>query len=258
MSVEGDDGQIGLPEGRSFLKLIAEGEAECQSRTWSALPAMGKKAPRCLDGIGTVLALLDAAASCFWGCHQGDHRGEFLLGRVASSAYAALRLSTAGYYDEALSIVRTLGENANLIAFFNADPSSFDRWKKLPERDRRKEFKPVSVRLALEALGAPTPVDKDRYAALSDFSIHASPNAMPQTHNVAGRPLTFGVFQEAGLVLVLNELALPLAFVAVFASGIVEVPPKIKRTLLREGRSLASAIGGVTVLEKGRPWFKLD
>ncbi|HEX8240501.1 MAG TPA: hypothetical protein VF574_12245 [Allosphingosinicella sp.] len=258
MSIEGGDGQIDFPEGRSFLQLIAEHEAKCQSRTWSALPAMGEKAPRCFDGVGTVLALLDSAASCFWGCHQGDHRGEFLLGRVASSAYAALRLSTAGYYDQALSIVRTLGENANLIALFNADPPSFERWKNLPERDRRNEFKPVSVRLALEALGAPLPVDKDRYAALSDFSIHASPNAMPQAHNAAGRPLTFGVFQEAGLVLVLNELALPLTFVAIFASDIVKVPPKIKRTLLGEGRSLASAIGGVSVLEKGRPWFRLN
>ena len=256
--MSGSAKQIDLPKGRYFLDVIADSDARGQERTWSAMPDMGRRVPKCVDGLGTVPALIDSAASCLWGCGGGDHRGEFLLGRIASSAYATIRLMTAGYYDEALSIVRTLGENANLLPLFAADVTAFERWKSLSEKERRAQFKPVSVRLALEGLGGPIPVEKERYSALSGYSIHASPDAMPQAHNRQGRPVTFGIFQNAGFVICLNELALPVAFAAVFAPSIAQVPPCIKASLLKEARELADAIGGVTVMEKGRPWFRLD
>ena len=52
--------------------------------------ATRRKAPRCLESLGTVLSLLDRASSCYWGCRGGDHVIEYFAGRVASSSRAAL------------------------------------------------------------------------------------------------------------------------------------------------------------------------
>src|SRR5262245_13348972 len=104
------------PEGLEFLKLASEQEDSCEKHSHTRLLQMGHKAPQCLENLGTVLSLLDRAASCFWGCHEGDHLIEYLAGRVAASARASLRLLYFGFYDESLSITRSIGEAANLLA----------------------------------------------------------------------------------------------------------------------------------------------
>lgn len=65
-------------------------------------------------------------------------------------------------------------------------------------------------------------------------------------------------FQEAGFVICLNEIALPVAFAAFFAHSIAQGPPCIKASFLKQTRELADAIGGVAAMEKGRPRFRLD
>jgi len=78
-----------VPEGLDFLRLVPEQEDHCEERTRKLLPELGQKPPRCLEEFGTVLSLLDSAASCFWGCRGGDHVLEYLARRVASSARAS-------------------------------------------------------------------------------------------------------------------------------------------------------------------------
>jgi hypothetical protein len=155
VSIEGGDSQIDFPESRSFLQLISEYEAKCQSRTWSALPCDGRESVEMLRRRwrGARATRFDGAP--LWGCHQGDHRGAFLLDPVASSAYAALRLSTAGNYDEALSIVRTLGENAILRASLLRRPAlealsacQLDHHSKTPAAGAVRSPSPIRGRLA--------------------------------------------------------------------------------------------------------------
>ena len=83
-----------------------------------------------------------------------------------------------GYYDQALSGARTLGEIANLFALFVADAKQLDTWKTIDEKQRRREFSAVRVRLTLEQLNAPIPVDEARYGTLSSYSIYADANSM--------------------------------------------------------------------------------
>ena len=92
--------QAAVPEGLSFLNLVWDQEDSCETETDSRIPNMGVKAPKCLEHIGTVLSLLDRMASCWWVCRGGDHLIEYLCGRVASNARAALRLLRFGFYDE--------------------------------------------------------------------------------------------------------------------------------------------------------------
>jgi hypothetical protein len=243
--------------GIKFLNNIIAREDACSKLTAERLPKLGSRLPQCYEALGMTLALLDCAAACWWGCAQGDHRLEYLIGRTANSAYAAISATGRGYYDQALSGSRTLGEIANLLAFFVADTKQLEIWKTIEEKQRRRDFSAVRVRLALEQLGAPIPIDEKRYGMLSGYSIHADPNSMPQAHNPIGRAITAPIYQEAGLFLALNEIALPVAFVAVFAPVLLAYADELKTTFNETARVLIEGFGGVNLTEKGRPWFKL-
>jgi hypothetical protein len=180
--------------GILFLNRITDAEDTCAKITAERLPHLGQRLPLCYEAMGMTLALLDCAAACWWGCSQGDHRLEYLIGRAANSAYAAISTAKRGYYDQSLSGARTLGEIANLLALFAADSSRLDQWKRLEERKRRREFSAGQVREALKQLGSPIPVDQTRYGMLSGYSIHADPNSLPQAHNQAGRAITLPVY----------------------------------------------------------------
>jgi hypothetical protein len=243
--------------GITFLERIIETEDVCSKTTTERLPQLGTTLPQCYEALGMTLALLDCAAACWWGCSQGDHRLEYLLGRMANSAYAAIAMTRRGYYDQALSGARTLGEMANLLALFVADAKQLEIWKTIHEKQRRREFSAVRVRLALEQLNAPIPVDEARYAMLSGYSIHADPNNVPQAHNPLGRAITGPIYQEAGLFLALNEIALPVAFATVFVPKLLNYPDERKAIFQNTAQVLIEKFGGVNVKERNRPWFKL-
>jgi hypothetical protein len=243
--------------GIIFLDRIGGLEEACLKETINRIPHLGKKLPECYEALGMTLALLDGAATCFWGCSHGDHRVEYLIGRAANSAYAGLSMAKRGYYDQALSIARVLGEIANLLALFVADSTQEEVWKTLDEQQRRQNFSAIKVRLSLEKLSAPIAVDKDRYGRLSGYSIHADPNSMPQAHNPLGQAVTAPVYQEEGLFLALNEIALPVAFIAVYAPKLLRYPADRTKVFHKTARALIEAFGSVNVKESGRPWFKL-
>jgi hypothetical protein len=244
--------------GQKFLKRIQDHELRCARVTRRLMPKLGKKLPDCYERLGMTLALLDCAACCYWGCAQGDHRLEFLLGGGTNTAYAALDLARRGYYDQALSLARTLGELSNLLGLFVLDGPRLERWKTVGERARTREFSAVKVRLALADLNVPVPTDEDRYRQLSGYSIHATPDRLPQAHNPHGQPLTFSVFQESGLFMSINEIARSVAFIAYFSSYLLDLHKDVRKTLNDIARALLEAVGGVTTDAKGRPWFKLN
>jgi hypothetical protein len=104
--------------------------------TLKQLPKLGERAPICYEVLGMTLALLDCASTCCWGCAGGDHRLEYLVGRAAKSAYAALNLAVKSYYDQSLSLARTLGEIANLMSLFCLNTNALAEWKTATEAHR--------------------------------------------------------------------------------------------------------------------------
>ena len=79
---------------------------------------LGERTRRLYPELGTALAYLLQAASCAWGCRGDDHVKENLLRRLGNFAIAAMRLARLGLYDEALGMVRSMAELANLIELF--------------------------------------------------------------------------------------------------------------------------------------------
>jgi hypothetical protein len=242
----------------SYIESVRGLQAKCANLSWKRAPKLGTKVPVLIDALDVLLSYLARAATCFGECRGGDHRAEFLIGRAVSSCQACLLLMSSGHYDEALSIIRSLGEIANLMAMFVRDRSEFERWKNLEEKIRRRDFSPVRVRLWLEEKGAPVVVDAERYAVLSAYSIHASPDTLPQAHNENGAAIIAPVYQEAGFLLCLNELARSMAFIGVFSASLIGVPDEIKKTAHWVSKVVAEHIGGISVDVQGRPWFRLN
>ena len=244
--MKGHSEQI-TPEGLSFLRSLWEQEDKCETDTDGMFPKLGRKAPVCLERIGTVLFYADGMASCWWKCLGGDHLIEYLCGRAASNSRAALRLIRFGFYDESLMLSRAIGETSNLLQLFFRDKARLDEWKKLPRKDRIKVFPPVKVRQALEGIGNPPLIREDRYRILSEKAVHVQPETKPQSQNVFGIPTTGAYMQEEGILVCLNELALPLAGVVSFSANILALGDDLKEQTIAAARSLVEQIGGATI-----------
>jgi hypothetical protein len=236
-----------VPEGIDFFKLVWGQEHQCEKETDKRIGSMGTKAPKCFESLGTVLSLLDRLASCWWQCRGTDHILEYLTGRCVGSAGASIRLMRLGFYDETLALVRNIGEVVNLFALFVAEPASYNEWRDADEQKRRHSFSPVKVRLRLQYLNAPIPIGQETYRGLCEVGTHVTPSTRPQSHNPLGVPVIGGRFQEAGVLMALNELARSISFLAIYAPVLVKADVEVRGTIWRAGRTLAGSIGGVTV-----------
>jgi hypothetical protein len=143
-----------FPVRRDFLKVVQTETDKASQNADLFLQGSGERAPATLDGLGTVLSLLYRLACCAWGCRGGDHQMEWLTGRVVNHAVSAHRLIRGGYYDEALVLIRGIGEIANLVWLFDADSTALDRWKAADRRERLNKFGPGKVRTLLKDGGA--------------------------------------------------------------------------------------------------------
>ena len=213
-----------IPLGNDFLKGVREIENRCQAEldNWSSTTKDGTS--RTISALGTAFSYLNQIASCFWGCRGGDHAIEYMIGRALSNGLAAMRLLRAGYYDESFGLIRQIGENANLFCLFLQSPKAYAKWRTADERQRQNEFRPVAVRLQLEKLDLPMPMDQDLYRLLSGLSVHLSPDTRPQLHNPFGQPTMGGYFQSMGVIVALNHLADMTAYILGFSSILLKEP----------------------------------
>lgn len=247
-----------VPEGLDFLRLVLEQEDQCEEHTRQRLIEMGEKAPQCLEHLGSVLSLLDRAASCFWECRGGDHIVEYLAGRVSSSARAALRLLYFGFYDESLLLTRGIGEVANLLFLFMKDSQVLGEWQRSSKKERLNGFTPVKIRLRLEALGIPVPIDEHRYTRLCEIAAHVTPQTKPQAHNPFGMPFNGAYFQEAGVLVSLNELAAATALVTVPLPQLLNLDEEKRKYFREAALKLLQFVGAVNVLSVQDIWEQIQ
>ncbi len=200
-----------FPRGTEFLETVGKIEMLCVSEGLAEMPKLGMSTPATFECLGDVLSMLSEEASCFHGCRGGDHLFERITARVVTHALASVRLALLGYYDESLALSRNLGEVANLLFLFAAEPGLVESWSNADDVRRRKEFSPVKVRLKLEDKGLRPLIDNSRYGLLSEVGVHVTPSVAPQMFNEHGRSTMGAKFQYEGLMCALNELALVVA-----------------------------------------------
>jgi len=236
-----------IPEGRDFLRLMWAQEDECQATTDREIENLGKKAPECLEYIGSVLSLLDRMASCWWRCNGGNHRIERLCGKASANARSSLRLMRFGFYDESLVHCRIVGEIANLLNLFAVDNDAYRTWSASSEHESKHAFAPVRVRERLEKIQGSPLIDKTRYGLLSGYAVHPQPHTNPNSFNRLGIPTIGGYMQQEGVLICINELLLPLCVAAAFAARSLELDDTVRNRVVRITRAGIASLGGLTL-----------
>jgi len=242
-----------IRNGFEFFEAIASAEGQCVTESLADISRLGISAPLSYECLGNTLSLLYREASCQFGCPGGDHFLQRITARVVNLSLASLRLALCGYYDESLSLIRSVGEVANLAFLFAAQPAMLEAWRVADEPTRKREFGPVKIRLKLEACGLKPPVEADRYSRLSEVGAHIVPSLAPQAFNEHGRSTLGARFQFEGLMVVLNELGVVVAEAAGCLSALLPAAER-QVALQREAEMLLNVVGSLDLAKsRDRP-----
>jgi hypothetical protein len=230
--------------GSAYLRAVLEAEAKCEADTdaWVS-QAQGRRFPRAVDLLGRTLEIVEKGACCYWGCKNPTHDLERLASRVYNQATAALRLVRTGRYDEALSLIRSIGEFTNLLTLFALEPPKRMEWGNLDERKRRAEFAPAKVRITIEAKGIEPAMDVDEYGDLCEQAVHPTPVALPGAYNPARLPVLGGHLQPEGVIVVMCSLVRAIGRCAVVLSQLMSLPAEQATSLLALGTELEASLG---------------
>lgn len=247
-----DESTDSVFEGGDFYVAMRRLEDSCDASFMERLPTLGEKASQLYTALGTLLSLLDRASSCDWGCQGGDHAIERLTGGVCNSARAAIRLMCMGFYDEALTLSRSIAERVNLVSLFLYDSTALTEWSEASEKDRRRKYSAVQVRMSLERGGWPVPADQDRYSKLSGHGAH--PGHSPQHFNPHGPPTAGGIFSEVGLLISLNEIGRSVILYAGIFIGSMNLPRRVSQRLSSLAVDAAHHLGRADIMEIEEYW----
>jgi len=128
-----------------------------------------------------------------------------LMARAFNTAGACLKLARAGYFQPAFAMVRDLLEVEFLADLFVRDRQNLRRWISVDAKIRKKEFKQVSIREALDRLDGYTEKKRAKaYALLSTHATHVdldgfqiiSPGSMTQIGPFPSEKILVALFQE--------------------------------------------------------------
>lgn len=212
--------------------------------------ALGARAPAIASLLSEALESLGQLASCAWGCRGKDHTIENLLRRLVNLALGARSLTWAGYYDEALLLVRSGAEVVNLLQLFSLQPEKERAWRAEPES---KDFTPVKVRLAIEHGGGSPFIDQHCYAALCKVAAHATHDFALTSHDLSeNRATRVGPwFEVSGLLLILGEILAIVQPTLLVAGTLTEQPFERQRELGRLARDLERWRPPITIQNYG-------
>ena len=171
-----------IPMGSNHLNMIFDCANVTQSVHKQKLGIEGTK----FELLGSSLSTLYIAATCARGCNGGNHIFERLSAKAYNGISSAYILTNTGFYDEALSITRGVGELANLLSLSFVESDKFQEWLLASPNDRKKKFSPYKIRMLLEPykdVGFLI-VDKQWYGELSEEFCHIHPNGTPNKHSL--------------------------------------------------------------------------
>ncbi|MDE0077701.1 MAG: hypothetical protein OXO50_09285 [Caldilineaceae bacterium] len=205
-----------VPSGRHYLEVVETFGDLNRRATHQQLNRYDEE----LHVLGVSLSIIYRVATCYHGCLGGPHIFERLAARTHNLACSAHHLIERGLYDEALNLIRSLGEIANLFCLFYADEKALITWLHSDSKTRMNDFKPVDVRRSLEKIGKKDLMlaTKDWYSNFCSEYTHVHPGTKPNVHNERGQGHAGGRFQDKGLAYCMGELATCCSYIALFAS----------------------------------------
>jgi len=214
-----------VPTGLDHLALIREGERVALE---SSAPLLAEAQAQ-LTFLGTAFAALYEVGTCNRKCWGGPHLLESLCVRVYNLGISAYTLMVRGFYDEALNLIRSVGEIGNLIALSVAERDVIRQWVAPDKKTRLREFGPAAVRRRLENAGGIMIAPQDWYAEFCEVYTHATPGTTPNMHNQTGLGWAGGVVKEAGFDKVLDELVGKVGSIALMSSAFAQLDDYVQQ-----------------------------
>jgi hypothetical protein len=146
-----------------------------------------------------------------------------------------------------------------LFALFFSSPESIEEWKQSDHSYRVANLTPGKIRKRIEEVGNTPFISAKKYAALCEISTHPVPEVRPQRFNHSGKSMTGGVYmQEAGIVVVLNEMAFALSMFVIFAARICKVPTEPFKEKREACAMCISSTGGIGVHNVNEVWKEIE
>ena len=161
-----------------------------------------------------------------------------LLGlRLFNSAASAWNLMVLGYYQNAAALIRDIIETGFLLGDFRNDKKHISQWRTSNDNDRKRDFKPVAVRIRLDGVDGYT--EKKRASVYNDFcelAAHPHPRGFLMIENNGLR--RNGPFFDAKLLrAILEELVKRLASAVLPLGELMPLSEELRPihlTLIRE------------------------
>jgi hypothetical protein len=191
----------GVPSHLDHLIMMHRNGYATQLQSWKEAESETKEA----ELFGVCMCALYQASTCHRKCHGGGHLLESLVGRAYNLCAAAYSLILTGYYDEALSLVRSVIEIYNLVLLSVVNKNAIREWIESDKRTRLKKFGPAKVREMLKSTIVGELDNSDWYSDLCEKYVHPTPNTRPNMHGE--NVVVGGIYQKDGLNTALTQLA---------------------------------------------------
>lgn len=198
-----------IPVGLDYLHAIEASQVLCRVQfDQLAGTTEGIKVPKILDNLGVAFAYLSMLVTGFLPCTGVDEKKKNIIARAISNAQAALCLLRLGFYDEGYSLIRQVGEAANLVALFCLKPEVSN-----------DTLKPCCVRNMLKDIvnSIVIPMNAEEYHRLSGLFTHPGLTVVPQDFSVENPPRLSNRFQPEAVKAGLNDLGRLTALLLAYA-----------------------------------------
>ena len=227
---------------RNHLHEVYAREAICEGMFATWVSEQGVEGV--LDTLGELLWWLDGIASCRWGCREGDHEVEHLIGRISANASAAHLLVRRGYFDPAFGVFRQLAETRNLLDLFTHSSKDYQEWLSSDEGVRKNQYSAFNVRLKLEKLKVEPVTGRDAYQVLSKYGTHPGPGAEPRSHDSPEEPTVGTAYRPAVGLSFSVSVATVVVGALVFGSGLIP-HANVKRDALNAASAAVEELRGI-------------
>lgn len=195
-------------EHLGFVKNVAR-TAEQKSNLYSA------KLREDLVLLGNSMHAIYLSAACVNACLGGNHQIEYIGARVYNLSAAAYNLINVGFYDEAQSLIRSIGEVSNLLSLAVCNHELFNEWIKSDKQKRINKFSPAKVRKMVEESNGVLIMNRELYSELCEEFTHLIPSVQPNNYD-HDRNVCGGLAQESGFKQSIELLSHLVSMLALF------------------------------------------
>jgi hypothetical protein len=158
-----------------------------------------------------------------------------------------------GYYQTAFGLMRDLVEIHTLLDYFTAQPEKIDRWSKVTNAERVREFRPSELRKVLDERDGFTGGGRRRdYEAFSEHASHLTYAALrmlqtPEGHTHLGPMFNPGHLRNCSVELARRVILCVLLIIRLLPNRTEDGDPRASQALLKdidELRRLSSRLLG--------------